>query len=258
MEETCHLLEFRPFDLELTRCELSRSGLRVAIHATPLRLLIYLIENRERSVSKQELLDRVWPDSYVSEYALTSAISALRQALDDDGTEQRRIRTERGRGYRFISDVEEHVALGSSFPLTCLAVLPFADMSPNGDWKHLAVGLTEQLIHELTQVPRLQIVSRTSAFAVEQRLEDVRLIASELDVGTVVEGSVRTSTNRARVTVQVIRAADGYHLLSQTYDRPLEDVLDLEEEVAREIRAAIEDKLCGRSTRGGHGTPETL
>ncbi len=245
MENALHVYEFGPFELDERGCELSRAGFPVVIHATPLRLLIYLIEHRDHTVSKTELLDCVWPDSFVGENALTTAICELRRALDDDGASQHRIRTERGRGYRFIAAVEEYTAPLCSSPITTVAVLPFVDMSRDGDQDYLADGLTEELIHSLAKVHLLQVVSRTSAFAFKCKPEDVRSIASELQAGSIVEGSVRTSHKRARVTAQLIRAADGYHLWSQTYDRPLDDVLALEEEIAQEIRDDIENLLCG-------------
>jgi TolB-like protein len=223
-----------------------------------LRLLIYLLEHRNHTISKEKLLDCVWPDSYVGENALTSAICELRRALDDDGAAQDLIRTERGRGYRFIANVEEYSAPQSSSPITTVAVLPFVDMSRDGDHGYLADGLTEELIHALAKVHLLQVVSRTSAFAFKHKREDLCAIAAELHTGTIVEGSVRISDNRARVTAQLIGAADGYHLWSQTYDRPLDDVLALEEEIAQEIRGEIEKLLLRRSTRSGHGTPGTL
>jgi DNA-binding winged helix-turn-helix (wHTH) protein len=187
VQETDRLFAFGPFELNVACCELLREGVPVAIHATPLRLLVYLVERRERNVSKQELLDRVWPDSYVSENALTSAICAIRRALSADGAPRSWIRTERGRGYRFVADVEERPALGAAHPATAVAVLPFADMSPRGDQEHLADGLTEELIHALSQDGHLQVVARTSVFAFKGRQEDVRGIGAQLDAGSVVE-----------------------------------------------------------------------
>jgi TolB-like protein len=242
--ETCQrVFTFNSFELDECPCELLEEGQPVAIHATPLRLLVYLVENRGRAIPKHELLDRVWPDSYVSENALTSALYEIRHALGDDGARQRVIRTERGRGYRFIAAVTERVRNRPESVSTAIAVLPFIDMSPARDQDYLADGLTEELTYELSKLDFLQVVSRTSVFAFKNRLEDVRKIGIELGAGTVVEGSVRTGGDCLRVTVQAIRAVDGCHLWSERYDRKLEDVLEVQGDIARTIARTLEVRL---------------
>jgi TolB-like protein len=253
--DKCHrVFAFNPFELDECPCELLREGNPVDIHATPLRLLAYLVENRDRTIPKHELLDRVWPDSYVGENALTSALCEIRHALDDDGARQRMIRTERGRGYRFVASVTERDPDHSESAPTTVAVLPFIDMSPARDQEYLADGLTEELIYELSKLECLQVVSRTSVFAFKNRLEDVRKIGIELGAGTVVEGSVRTACERVRVTVQVIRAGDGCHLWSERYDRKLDDLLELQQDIARSVAMTLRDRLlgdsCGPKERG--------
>lgn len=99
---------FEDFELRTETCELFRSGRATGLHLKPTRLLLYLIENREHTVPKEELLRAIWPDSYISESAFTTTIGHIRQALDDDGDSQRLIRTFRGRGYRFTGAVERH------------------------------------------------------------------------------------------------------------------------------------------------------
>jgi TolB-like protein len=229
--DKCHrVFAFNPFELDECPCELLREGKPVDIHATPLRLLAYLVENRDRTIPKHELLDRVWPDSYVGENALTSALCEIRHALDDDGARQRMIRTERGRGYRFVASVTERDPDHSESAPTTVAVLPFIDMSPARDQEYLADGLTEELIYELSKLECLQVVSRTSVFAFKNRLEDVRKIGA---------------CERVRVTVQVIRAGDGCHLWSERYDRKLDDLLELQQEIATTIARTIKERLLG-------------
>jgi DNA-binding winged helix-turn-helix (wHTH) protein len=109
MERCRRVFAISCFELDECPCELLREGDPVEIHATPLRLLVYLVENRDRTVSKRELLDRVWPDAFLSENALTSALCEIRHVLGDDGSRQHMIRTERGRGYRFVAAVTERV-----------------------------------------------------------------------------------------------------------------------------------------------------
>lgn len=245
MSSTRRILKFDAFVLDPERRELTRGETAVDIHATPLRLLLYLVEQRGRTVSKRELLDRVWPDTCVGENALTSALSDIRQALGDDGTRQHTIRTERGRGYRFVAAVEEHEigSEGQGPPDSAVAVLPFEDLSPRGDQAYLADGLTEGLIHALTHVETLQVVARTSVLAFRSRHEDVRCIGAQLGAGTLIEGSVRTSGGRVRITAQLIRVADGFHLWSQRFEGPLDDAFAVEDEVARQVEGAVRSRL---------------
>ena len=122
-------------------------------------------------------------------------------------------------------------------PLTSIAVLPFDDMSPGGDQKWLADGMAEELIETLSRIEALRVPARTSAFA--QKGKDIRTVGAELRVGSVVEGSVRRSDDQLRITAQLIRVSDGYHLWSARYDRKLSDVFAIQSEIARAIAEAI-------------------
>ncbi len=126
-------------------------------------------------------------------------------------------------------------------PLTSIAVLPFDDMSPGGDQKWLADGMAEELIETLSRIEALRVPARTSAFAL--RGKDIRTVGAELRVGSVVEGSVRRSDDQLRITAQLIRVSDGYHLWSARYDRKLSDVFAIQSEIARAIAEAIRGEL---------------
>ena len=124
-----------------------------------------------------------------------------------------------------------------------IAVLPFADMSQAGDQAYLSDGLAEELLNQLSQVPQLRVIARTSSFSFKGRNADIATIATALGVAHVLEGSVRKSGNQLRVTAQLVRASDSTHLWSQAYDRPLDDVFQLQDEIAREIVAALKVEL---------------
>jgi len=132
----------------------------------------------------------------------------------------------------------ERPRLGS---LESIAVLPFADMSPQKDQEYFSDGITEELLNVLAQVKGLRVPARTSSFAFKGTNADVREIGAKLDVETVLEGSVRTAGNRVRITAQLIEVDTGYHLWSESYDRDLSDIFAVQEEIAR----AIVDQLCG-------------
>lgn len=124
-----------------------------------------------------------------------------------------------------------------------IAVLPFVDMSEAGDSEYFSDGVTEEILNALTRVRHLHVASRTSAFAFKGKDVDIREAAERLRVATVLEGSVRRSGNRLRITAQLINASDGYHLWSETYDRELEDVFKVQDEIARSIVDALKVQL---------------
>ncbi|MGH7512336.1 MAG: protein kinase domain-containing protein [Gemmatimonadales bacterium] len=129
-------------------------------------------------------------------------------------------------------------------PAASAAVLPFVDLSPQRDQEYFSDGLTEELITSLSQVPGLRVPARTSSFQFKGRNPDVHEVGRKLDVGAVLEGSVRKSGNRLRVSAQLINVADGYQLWSESYDRDLADVFAVQEDVARSIVAALRVRLA--------------
>jgi serine/threonine protein kinase/tetratricopeptide (TPR) repeat protein len=129
--------------------------------------------------------------------------------------------------------------------LPSIAVLPFVDMSPEGDQEYFCDGMAEELINGLTGIERLQVASRTSAFQFKGTGHDVRAIGRELKVGTVLEGSVRKAGNRLRITAQLINVADGYHLWSEKFDRDADDVFAIQDEISLAIVEKLRVKLLG-------------
>jgi len=132
-----------------------------------------------------------------------------------------------------------------------IAVLPFADMSPDGDHEWFSDGLAEEIINALAHAPALKVIARTSAFAFKGKPDDVRRIAATLGVNSVLEGSVRRSAGRLRVTAQLINATDGAHLWSGRYDRDVSDVFQIQDEIAHAIVAALEVVLLPSQVRRG-------
>jgi adenylate cyclase len=139
------------------------------------------------------------------------------------------------------------VAVQPAAPGRSIAVLPFVDMSPEKDNEYFSDGMTEELINALAKVEGLRVASRTSGFAFKGKDVDVREIGNRLKVGTVLEGSVRKAGNRLRITAQLVNASDGYHLWSETYDRELKDVFEIQEEIARAIVEALRVELVSGS-----------
>jgi adenylate cyclase len=160
-------------------------------------LLVYLIENRDRVVDKDELLERLWSGNVVSDSALTQIVRKARSLAGDDGDRQAVIRTVQRRGFRFVAVVEVQDGDSTAGPPQAdvtvepsVAVLPFADMSPEHDQEYFCDGMVEEIITELTRVPGLRVAARTSSFAFKHRPDDVREIGRRLGVSTA-RGSVR-------------------------------------------------------------------
>ncbi|HEV2084322.1 MAG TPA: tetratricopeptide repeat protein, partial [Gemmatimonadales bacterium] len=133
---------------------------------------------------------------------------------------------------------------GGGAPLASAAVLPFVDLSPQKDQEYFSDGLTEELITSMSQVPGLRVAARTSSFQFKGQNPDVHEVGRKLDVGAVLEGSVRKSGNRLRVSTQLISVKDGYQLWSESYDRDLADVFAVQEDIARAIVAALRVRLA--------------
>ena len=132
-------------------------------------------------------------------------------------------------------------------PKQSIAVLPFADMSPDHDQEYFSDGLTEELLNLLAKVSDLHVASRTSAFSFKGRQEDIREIADKLSVRHVLEGSVRKAGDQLRITAQLIKAQDGYHLWSETYDRSIENVFAVQDEIARAVVGSLKLQLLGEA-----------
>lgn len=129
-----------------------------------------------------------------------------------------------------------------------IAVLPFADMSPEKNQEYFSDGLAEELLNGLAKTPGLHVAGRTSSFQFKGKTADFSDIGRKLHVGAILEGSVRKQGNRARITVQLIKAADGFHLWSETYDRELTDIFAVQEEIARAVTGALKITLLAGKT----------
>ncbi len=140
---------------------------------------------------------------------------------------------------------DESAETAATTSYTSVAVLPFIDMSEGGDSAYFADGLTESLLHQLAQVPSLRVPARTSVFAFRNKEVDVREIANSLNVETVLEGSVRYSGNRIRITAQLIEADTGFNLWSKTFDKTLDDIFQVQDEIANSVSSALVVTLMG-------------
>lgn len=124
-------------------------------------------------------------------------------------------------------------------PMASVAVLPFTDLSETGDQAYFSDGVSEQILDSLAQTPELKVAARTSSSAFRDQKVDVREIGQALNVAAVLEGSVRRSGDRVRITAQLVDTEDGYHLWSETFDRPAADIFAVQDEIAEASRQAL-------------------
>ncbi len=143
----------------------------------------------------------------------------------------------------------ETVQVAEAPALTSIAVLPFADMSPAKDQEYFTDGISEELLNLLAKIPDFKVAGRTSSFAFKGKNDDLRIIGEKLGVATILEGSVRKQKDQIRVTAQLIKVDDGYHLWSETYDRRLDDVFAIQDEIATEVVGALKQTLLGDEDR---------
>jgi adenylate cyclase len=217
-----------------------------------------LISSRDQPVSRQALFDTVWKGTVVSDDALSSCIQELRRALQDDSRNPRYIETRHRSGYRFIASLTQiPPESAAATRISTIAVLPFADMSPGRDQDYLCEGLAEELINVLTRLDGLRVVSRTASFQFRASGMDVRDIGRQLNVGTLLEGSVRKRGNQLRVTVQLIDVATGYHRWSERFDRELADVFAIEDEIAESVATNLRGSMLSSQERHALVRPGT-
>ena len=246
-----HCYRFGEFTLDADQKVLLRDGKPVLLAPKVVETLLILVQNSRRIIEKQELMMRLWPDTFVEESNLTYTIVQLRKTLGDDARNPRYIETIPKRGYRFIVEVKEDKPATSETisPAASIAVLPFVDMSLERDQDYFCEGLADELINSLASLPNLHVASRTSSFRFKSPALDIREVGKQLNVNTVLEGSVRKAEGKFRITAQLISAVDGYQLWSGKYDRKLEDIFAVQEDIAQSTVRALKVVLSSDEQR---------
>jgi TolB-like protein len=266
---------FADHTLDTDTRELCRRGTPIAIPPQAFDLLTYLVQNRDRVVSKDDLLTALWGGRIVADSTLATHINAVRRAIGDSGDEQALIRTFARKGLRFVGKVQSlrtgdqpapsAAAANSPLPAAprsdrpAIAVLPFVNMSGDAEQEYFSDGLSEDLIAALSKLRWFFVIARNSSFSYKGRSVHLKQIAEELGVGYVVEGSVRKAGERVRITVQLNDVTTGSHLWAERYDRNLADVFAVQDEITDAIVATIEPQLyAAENFRARRKAPENL
>jgi TolB-like protein/DNA-binding winged helix-turn-helix (wHTH) protein len=268
---------FQGFRLDARRRLLFRAdGEPVALPPKVLDTLLYLVERPSQLVGKRTLIEAIWPELIVEENNLDQAISTLRRKLGERPGDNRFIVTEPGRGYRWVTTVRTEsrmparrvryvpvvvatvalLALGILYTTLhdgavsdrSIAVLPFADLSATGDQSYFSDGVSEQLIDLLAKIPDLRVVARTSAFSFRNKGATVDEIAEALNVGYVLEGSVRRNGDEVRIWAQLIDARTGSGIWQDTYARTMRDAFAIQDDIAAQIVDRLRIELIGPAT----------
>ena len=238
--------------------ELHRGADVVSVTPQVFDLLAYLIHNRERVVSKDDVINAIWNGRIVSDAALTTRLNAARTAIGDSGEEQRLIKTLPRKGFRFVGQVQEARSAGATAannsiepPKPALAlpdkpsivVLPFQNMSCDPDQEYFADGMVDEITTALSRFKSLFVIARNSSFTYKGKAVDIKQVGRELGVRYVLEGSVRKAAGRVRITGQLIDAMTGAHLWADRFEGDLSDVFALQDEVTANVVSAIQPKL---------------
>ena len=249
--------------LDTDRRELHRGSERIAVEPQVFDLLVYLVQNCDRVVSKDDLIASVWHGRIVSDSTLTSRINAVRKAVGDSGEDQKLIRTVARKGLRFVGtvhaksngaepahaagpldEVREQSRAGLPLPdRPAIAVLPFINMGGDAEQEYFSDGISEDIITALSKLRWFFVIARNSSFIYKGKAVHLQQVADELGVRYVLEGSVRKGGDRVRITAQLNDVATGSHIWAERYDRELADVFAVQDEITEAIVAAIEPQL---------------
>jgi TolB-like protein len=261
------VFQFDQMTLDTAQYRLCLAGEPIAVEPQVFDLLSYLIENRQRVVSRDELLANLWKGKVVTDAALGVCLKDARKALGDSGERQTIIKTIHGRGYQFIADVVEIDAGPTApegkvervhiYPETAdkpsVAILPFQNLSNDPGQDYFCDGIAEDIIANLCRYRELFVIDHHSTLTYRDGSLDAVLIANELGVEYFTKGNIRRSGDQLRVSVQLIEARTGKAIWSERVDRKIDDLFTLEDEVAARIAASlvshIEEQSSERAMR---------
>jgi adenylate cyclase len=246
---------FEDYAFDPDRRELYRGADVVRIAPQVFDLLDYLIRNRERVVSKDDLINAVWNGRSVSDAALTTRLNVARSAIGDSGEEQRLIKTLPRKGFRFVGQVQEAREVAGPDPADTpesapavpdkpsIAVLPFANMSGDPEQEYFADGMVEEITTALSRFKWLFVIARNSSFTFKGKAVDIKDVGRRLGVRYVLEGAVRKASGKVRITCQLIEAATGAHIWADRFERDLTDVFALQDDITLAVVSAVQPEL---------------
>lgn len=248
------IYRFDPFELDLAKVELRVDGQPLAMEPQVFALLAFLIENRERLVSRDEIFEKVWDQRVVSDSALSSRVKSARKLLGDDGKAQRFIKTVHGQGFRFVAKVQvqrDVVVTPSATPIAAdeavsrpsIAVLPFRFIGDSGPYAAIADGLPHELIAELARLRWLFVIARGSSFRLRGDDLDLREVGRMLEVRYCLSGTVEISGQHLVVTTELVDTRGGDVIWAERFAGLVDDVHAVRGEIRAKILSSLEIQI---------------
>lgn len=222
---------------------MEKNGQEVRVTPRSMDVLVYLAERAGQVVAGQELLDAFWTNSFATDQAIHKAVAELRRAFGDNARSPTYIKTVPRRGYCLIADVKRTTEASRDTSTKCIAVLPFKNIDRSLENQSLVDGIAEALLDGLAKLPNLNVASRIDSFNHTADGETTAEIGAALGVDHLLEGSIQRSNGRMRITVQLIRVSDGFHLYSDYVDVEPDDALEAQDTVASSVTAALKVHL---------------
>ena len=260
-------IRFGDCEIDVAGFTLRRDGDVCDVEPQVLELLLYLARNPDRLITKDDLIANVWQGRVVSDTTITSRIKSARQAIGDNGTQQKLIRTVHGRGIRFIGDVKDTARPAPAAPVVekarsavvrelslydeesatwpGIAVLPFANLGGDRDQDFFVDGLTEDVITDLSRFRELRVVARDSSFRFRDTGGDLQHVGRELNADYLVTGSIRRRGEKLRLNAQLISVESGSQVWAERFDRATEDVFEVADELVRTIVGTLVGQVRG-------------
>lgn len=259
IEDIRHIFEIGAFQVDAKRNLITRDDKAFALEPQIMDLLCVLAEKSGDVFSRSELIDRVWKVNFGGDESLTRGISILRKTFKKAGAKDSYIETIYSRGYRLKATVSKTIPTPIKTAITIpaetiisIAVLPFDDMSRKSDQAYFSNGVSEEIINSLAQHSFLRVIGRTSSFSFRDKSLPIGDIAKALNVSHILEGSVRKTGQKLRITVQLVAATEDKHIWSETFDGVLDDVFEFQEVIA----GAVEQELKSIFGAPGNHTPK--
>ena len=278
--------QFNSFEIDTLKFKLIFAGKAKAIEPKDFDLIVYLIKNRHRTVTREEIFNAVWQGKIVCDSTLSNHIKSIRKILGDNGEEQSLISTIRGRGYQFIATTKEipdkdnfifqstssikttQKVLTFIFLLLAailifsnldapeinknsIAVLPFLNLSGDPDNEYFSDGVSNAILNALSSVEGLHVISHSSSFRFKDTQINISDVAEQLGVTYVLEGSVRKSETTIRITVQLIEAKNDRQIWGAIFNRKLDNILAMQTEISTVTVGAVKNVVV---TNNDHST----
>lgn len=239
MSPPARIFEFGEFQLNVSEQRLLRGGQPVALPPKAFELLVALVERGGQLVTRETLLKRGWPDTFVEAGSLSYNISLIRKALEDDHGHRTFIETVPKRGYRFVA-ARVVVAIP---PVMSVLVLPFGWDPGDPVLEDVADGLAESLINTLSQLPRVSVIARVTAFTYKGQAVDVRRVADELRVSAVLTGRVARRSDAIAAHVEIVDPSSMAQVWGETYRQPASDLLAAQQAIASAVTGRLDAAL---------------